>query len=316
MSKKAESLRKGTHTGRLQERALPVAVSITSRLNKLDALESIDAAPERREPTPERVVERVIDRVVEVEKPVPDRLPLNDIKPRVTNLRPVYEAHARDLACNIALVGLIQPLAVDLRGHLLAGDHRRRALELLQELSEWPDRALKLLPNLEDSDEDTLGKVLTAWRRLKFDDGVPVHRIPIDAAADPAAAKAIELSENTQRSNFTKDEVQNAYKELVAAGYRHTVGRPKKGEKAIGPQLELLYGKASRTIEKYVAELRATSSATNTATDAPTPQDAALKAVMPQATLRITKKGAGAITIPFSSLDEFHALLGRLRPAP
>lgn len=295
------ALKASTQASRANERSSQLAPGVTSRLEKLRMLDN-DA------PTPaHEIVERL------VEKPVPDRLPLESIKDRVTNLRPVYEDRARSLAGNIALVGLIQPIAIDLHGRLLAGDHRRRALAILRELSEWPDRLKQLLPDLAEGDADTQGKALTAWRRLGFDMGVPVHRIHVDAAGDPALAKAIELSENTQREAFTKEEVKEAYKALVAAGFRHTVGRPKKGERAIGPQLELLYGRASRTIVKYVAEIR--GEVTSSPPQAPdvSAEATALQIFAASASLRVGKNGAGAITIPFASLDELKALVRRLK---
>jgi hypothetical protein len=306
-NKKFDALRQGGHTSRMVERAAPPPTSsVADRLKKLDALEQPTVLPEVvKEVTREVIVEKL------VEKLVPERIPLDAILDRAANLRPVYEDRARALAGNIALFGIIQPIAVDLNNRLLAGDHRRRALKILREVSEWPDRAGTLLPDL---DNETLGKVLTAWRRYGYEEGVPVHRVSVDALADPAAAKAIELSENTQRENFTKDEVKNAYKELVAAGYRHTVGRPKKGEKAIGPQLELLYGKSSRAITKYIAEVRAETEGAPTGPSEPSPEEEQLKAVIPDATLKLTKKGAGAVTIPFATLEEFQGLLARLRP--
>lgn len=292
---KIASLRQNAQAGRQQERSLPIPHTIGDRFAKLDALE-------RTTPPREAVRE-----VVEVEKVVPERLPLDAIRDRVTNLRPVYEERARTLAGNIALFGIIQPIAVDLNNRLLAGDHRRRALQILRELAEWPDRGPALLPALDD---ETLGKALGAWRRFEFDVGIPIHRIRIDAIADPASAKAIELSENTLRENFTKDEIKNAYKTLVAAGYRHTVGRPKKGEKAIGPQLELLYGRGSRTITKYIAEVRAEE-------DVAAPQTSgaeldALRAMLPSASIRLGKRGSGSVTISFGSVDELKRLIARL----
>jgi hypothetical protein len=292
---KIASLRQNAQAGRQQERSQPIPHTIGDRFAKLDALE-------RTTPPREAVRE-----VVEVEKVVPERLPLDAIRDRVTNLRPVYEERARTLAGNIALFGIIQPIAVDLNNRLLAGDHRRRALQILRELAEWPDRGPALLPALDD---ETLGKALGAWRRFEFDVGIPIHRIRIDAIADPASAKAIELSENTLRENFTKDEIKNAYKTLVAAGYRHTVGRPKKGEKAIGPQLELLYGRGSRTITKYIAEVRAEEDVAASQTSGA--ELDTLRAMLPNASIRLGKRGSGSVTILFGSVDELKRLIARL----
>lgn len=59
----------------------------------------------------------------------------DDIVARVGDLRPLRPSHVKDLAASIATVGLIQPPAVDLRNRLLAGEHRRAALELLRGLA-------------------------------------------------------------------------------------------------------------------------------------------------------------------------------------
>jgi hypothetical protein len=296
---KIASLRQNAQAGRQQERSLPIPHTIGDRFAKLDALERTTA--------PKEAAKEVIE--VEVEKVVPERLALDAIRDRVTNLRPVYEERARTLAGNIALFGIIQPIAVDLNNRLLAGDHRRRALQILRELAEWPDRGPTLLPALDD---DTLGKAISAWRRFEFDVGIPIHRIRIDAIADPTSAKAIELSENTLRENFTKAEIQNAYKTLVAAGYRHTVGRPKKGEKAIGPQLELLYGRGSRTITKYIAEVRAEEDASIPQTATAGAEIDALRAMLPNASIRLGKRGSGSLTVSFASVDELKRLITRL----
>jgi hypothetical protein len=301
MSKnKIASLRQNAQAGRQQERSAPMPRAINERFAALDALER--GAP----PSGPR------QEVVEIEKMVPERIPLDSILDRVTNLRPVYDDKARVLAGNIALFGIIQPIAVDVNNRLLAGDHRRRALGMLREVAEWPDRAPQLLPGLDD---ETLSKAMTAWRRFEYDVGVPVHRVAIDATSDPASAKAIELSENTLRENFTKEEIKNAYKTLIAAGYRHTVGRPKKGEKAIGPQLELLYGRGSRTITKYIAEVRAEEETVSPA-DSLLPTGGAeidaLRALLPNASIRLGKRGSGSLTLSFDSIEQLKQVIARL----
>ncbi|NJN49604.1 MAG: ParB N-terminal domain-containing protein [Alkalinema sp. RL_2_19] len=67
--------------------------------------------------------------------PTNSRLPLDQIIPRDTDTRPLNQAHVESLAESIAAVGLIQPLAVDNRGRLLAGGHRRAAIGQLQSVN-------------------------------------------------------------------------------------------------------------------------------------------------------------------------------------
>jgi ParB family chromosome partitioning protein len=294
---KFAKMKQTAHAARMQERAEPVATGVSERLSALAAFEKQQGAPAAA-PT-------VVETIVQVQ----ERVPLEKIKDRLTDIRPVSEPRAQRFAGSIAHFGLIQPPAIDRNGFLLAGDHRRRALSILRELSHSPERAAELLPDLEEATREA---ATTAWQRFGFDQGVPVHRMDVDAVKDPSMAKAIELAENTNREDFSKDEVKRAYVELKNAGYRHVVGRPKKGEKAIGPELELLYGKASRTITKYIAELRAEENPTDTPADTstpePTPAVLRLMKMFPSATIKLGKKG-GSFTVTFGSDAELNALL-------
>jgi len=55
-------------------------------------------------------------------------MPLEAIKPRDADTRPLNPAHVEALAESIAALGLIDPLAVDKQGRLLAGGHRLAAI--------------------------------------------------------------------------------------------------------------------------------------------------------------------------------------------
>jgi ParB family transcriptional regulator, chromosome partitioning protein len=48
--------------------------------------------------------------------------------------------------------------------------------------------------------------------------------------------------------------VRAVAEKLKAAGYRSTVGRPKRGEKALKPALSVIFGKSLRTVERYLEE--------------------------------------------------------------
>ncbi|NJN49605.1 MAG: hypothetical protein HC805_07365 [Alkalinema sp. RL_2_19] len=65
---------------------------------------------------------------------------------------------------------------------------------------------------------------------------------------------AIEASENEKRRDYTPGEVRELADRLVAAGYRKTEGRPKKGEKALIPSLSVIVGKSHRTLHRYLEE--------------------------------------------------------------
>ncbi len=257
----------------------------------------------------------VVEKRVEIEKlvPVPERVLLENIKDRVTNIRVVSEARVRRFAASIAVVGLIQPPAIDKHGRLLAGDHRRQALGLLRQVSEWPERIGELLPGLDD---DVREKVLSAWRRFGFDSGVPVHRMDVDSEKEPDLAKSIELTENAQREDFNKDEVKNAYEQLRAAGFRETVrGRPEKGKKPIRPELALLFGKAERTISRYLAEIRADGAPAPSTEPAVVEAERQLRALFPTAKLIMSRTGAWHVVIRGKTRQDLEDLLAtdRLR---
>ena len=143
--------------------------------------------------------------------------------------RPINLAHVDELTESIKVMGLIQPLAVDRHGHLLAGGHRRAALLQLQQ--DDPDTFERLFPN-----------------------GVPVHAIDVDAVNDQDQAIAIEAAENEKRRDYTPAEVRELADRLVKAGYSYASkgGRSRKGKKALKPALSLIVGKSEKTIQRYL----------------------------------------------------------------
>lgn len=156
-------------------------------------------------------------------------LPLDKITARVgEDSRPLNPAHVEELANSIAVVGLIAPIAVDSRGRLLAGGHRRAAILDLQE--RHPDAFAVQFPGGQ----------------------VPIRRYDFDSQVEPEKALAIEASENEKRKDYTAAEVRAIAERLRAAGYRDAPGKPKKGEKALRPALELIIGKSIRQVRRYL----------------------------------------------------------------
>lgn len=185
-------------------------------------------------------------------------LPLDAILPRQENLRPLHEDHVRLIAANIATVGLISPPAVDSAGRLLAGEHRREALLLLRRVSgnlaaaqQVFAKELGIKGGLTHED---MQHVIDAWTREGFDRGVPVRRM---ANAEGPRALAVEISENTQREDFSNEEVFAVYTKLQKAGYKAGIGRPKHGEKAIMPAMALIFGKHARTVQRALQKVGA-----------------------------------------------------------
>jgi ParB family chromosome partitioning protein len=154
--------------------------------------------------------------------------PLEAIKPREADTRPLNSAHVEALAESITALGLIEPLVVDKQGRLLAGGHRLAAL--LQ---------------LKEADLDTF--------KQHFRAGVPVRVMEFDAAAEPDRALEIEIAENEQRRDYTPSEVRAIAERLRQAGYKDGKGRPKAGEKALTPALQTIIGKSRRTVMSYLA---------------------------------------------------------------
>jgi ParB family transcriptional regulator, chromosome partitioning protein len=165
-----------------------------------------------------------------ISPPTESIMPLEQITDRPGgDSRPLNQEHVKALSESIEAVGLVQPIAVDIKGQLLAGGHRKAAIFLLKE---------------------TNPIAYTQW----FSSGIPIRRFDFDAAVDEARALAIEATENEKRRDYTAAEVRELADRLVAAGYRQLEGRPKKGEKALAPTLAVIVGKSQRTIERYLAK--------------------------------------------------------------
>lgn len=155
-------------------------------------------------------------------------MPLDNIKPRGADTRPLNDAHVAALMDSIAALGLIEPLAVDKHGRLLAGGHR-----------------LAAIAQLKESDAASFNQHFAA--------GVPVRIMDLDAEAEPTRALEIEIAENEQRRDYTPSEVRAIADRLKEAGYKDTKGRPKAGEKALTPALQTIIGKSRRTVINYLS---------------------------------------------------------------
>jgi ParB-like nuclease domain len=156
-------------------------------------------------------------------------LPLEQITDRPGgDTRPLTQSHVEALAESIAAVGLIQPIAVDNQGRLLAGGHRRAAVEYLKAT----DQA-----------------AFDQW----FAQGVPIRQYEFDAEKEPELALAIEATENEKRRDYTPVEVRELADRLKSAGYNYTSGRPTKGQKSLIPSLSVIVGKSDKTIRRYLA---------------------------------------------------------------
>jgi ParB family chromosome partitioning protein len=158
-------------------------------------------------------------------------MPLDKIKNRESDTRPIIPKHAELIAESISAIGLLQPLAVDTEGVLVAGGHRLTAIRSL-------------------SKED---------RKKHFPgDLIPVRVLPYKISDDPDKALAAEVAENAVRENYTTDQIRELAARFQKAGYRVGKGRPKAGEKNMLPHLSLIIGKHIRTIQRSLNSEKST----------------------------------------------------------
>lgn len=172
------------------------------------------------------------DRAVEAQtletQSKPTTFPLGKILDRNSNTREIQHEHALELMESIAILGLLEPLVIDERGRLLAGAHRRFAIDLLKENDK------------------------TSYDKNFPRDLIPVRIMDFDAEQNPDLALQIEISENEKRRDYTPSEVRLLAGKLEEAGYVDVKGRPTKKQKALRPAIELIIGKSLRTVRRYL----------------------------------------------------------------
>ena len=155
---------------------------------------------------------------------------LTGIQYRQQDTRSLNESHVLELAESIAVVGLIEPLAIDAKGRLLAGSHRLAAIQWLK--ANKPSDYAAQFPA----------------------DQVLMRRFDFDADEDPERALAIEVTENEKRRDYSPSEVKALAERLKTAGYREGRGKPKKGQQALMPALETIVGKSARQLHRYLSD--------------------------------------------------------------
>jgi len=187
-------------------------------------------------------------------------VPLADVRPRPHgDSRQVDAHHVLDLAESVAALGLLEPLVVDRRLHLLAGAHRWAAVRLLA-IQDPGDRAIAWgslagIADLKELQDKTLSEMIDRVRTLApiaEPALVPVRIVEFDADADADRALSIEVAENEKRRDYTKQEVTALAERLKKAGFRFARGKPKAGERALGPALAVIIGKSERTVRRLI----------------------------------------------------------------
>ena len=181
---------------------------------------------------------------------------LGDIKPRSAgDSRKLRPSHVVALAESIAALGLVEPLVVDANDELLAGGHRLFACRLLDP-TQRAQRAHELLTGLPAPLAKELGARIEALGQLPSAldlRAIPVRAFEFAAQQDPEAALAIEVSENTQRVDYSPQEVRALYDRLIERGYTDHVGRPNAQQKPARPVLATVLGRSLRTVRRMLA---------------------------------------------------------------
>lgn len=191
----------------------------------------------------------------------PGSIDIDLVRSRPTDTRQLDPGHVVDLVESIAALGLLEPLVVDRKHRLLAGGHRLAAMQLLVEAD--PEKRAKAWATMAqfawaNDDAAPMSKdAQAAIERLRAiealpDRLVPVRIIDIDGDKDADKALAIEIAENEKRRDYTKLEVVALSERLKSAGFRMARGKPKAGERALGPALAVIIGKSERQVRRIL----------------------------------------------------------------
>jgi ParB-like chromosome segregation protein Spo0J len=184
-------------------------------------------------------------------------LPITSIRSRAIDTRPVSAAEVLMMAESIVAVGLLGPPCVDRNHVLIAGAHRVAAARLLLTP---PDDRRSHLAGVEGFTEEMSERIDALPPLDQLPEQIAGGRMPVlvrtdlDAVADPAGALAAEAAENTARKQYTPAQVRTLAERLVQAGFRESVGRPKKGEKALRPALEKILGVNGRQVRRLLGQ--------------------------------------------------------------
>lgn len=189
-------------------------------------------------------------------------VPLQNIRNRhMEDTRPAAPKHILSLAESIAALGILQPLALDKKHRLIAGLHRLSAIKLIAS-SDREEFFNNLGGKVDESIReqlDTLPHLSTLALPLSQGE-LPCVILDFDSANDTEAALAAEAAENTARKGYSSDEIANIAQKLLNAGYTERDGRPKKGEKALRPTMEMILGMTSKQVRHALDKARSVTS--------------------------------------------------------
>lgn len=184
-------------------------------------------------------------------------LPPELLRMREEDTRQGEAPYVVTLAENIAAVGLLSAVTVDATHRLVDGLNRFHACRLLLLPPRERVAYAQALPAYEQSLVARI-KALPAGKALPHP--LSGGRLPVrvmtelDANKKPAEALAAEVAANTARKDYTPAEIKDLTERLRKAGYKETAGRPKRGEKALRPALELILGVSPDTVRRLLGK--------------------------------------------------------------
>lgn len=181
---------------------------------------------------------------------------LVSLHPHPNPSRPLNPRHVVDLARSIAVLGLIQPLVIDIEDVVVAGSHRFAALRIL---AAPPQDRFDLLGNLcPESYAGTLAPLVDPVLALPPPVAaldfhrLPVHVIPLTQRESPDEVWRIEVAENEQRRDYSAPEVRALATRLKEQGYHYTRNKWAPSEKRMLPVLVALVGKSERHVRRML----------------------------------------------------------------
>lgn len=202
-------------------------------------------------------------------QPGPQTIAWDEIRPRPDlDTRSLDPRHILSLARSIAAVGLIQPIAIDTRGKLIAGGHRlavwalldvddaeARRTAFLKGLSGYTptaehDPANPSEPEAMATEIGTLD--VSGWKDAHPKSLVPVLVFDEDEAKKKNNALLREVAENEKRRGYTAADVKALAVRLERAGFEDIKGRPAEEQQSVRVELGRILGRSSRQIRRYL----------------------------------------------------------------
>lgn len=198
-------------------------------------------------------------------KPGPQTVAWEAIRSRPDiDTRTLDPRHVLSLARSIAAVGLIQPIAIDAVGRLIAGGHRlavwallcmadggERRVAFLKGLAEGADQPAPS-PEAEEMATEIAELDIAGWKEAHPKGLVPVLVFDADASRLKNKALLREVAENEKRRSYTTAEVKTLADRLRKAGFVDLEGRPTAEQASVRKELASILGKSSRQVRRIL----------------------------------------------------------------